>query len=279
MKRFLLGIGIWSFGALSAFAADLPTKAPPPVAPVSNWTGVYIGGDVGGEWTNSSWTTTCLQNPLAIGTVVCPNNFPNRLIQNNPAGFNNSGFRAGVFAGANWQVSSWVVGIEGDVHWADIKKTRAGIPGAEDFTVAGAPGLDSSSIDANADGSLRLRGGFLVIPTVLLYGTGGIAVAHVEATAHCGTAFTVGWCAPNVGVTQSSSENRVGWTVGAGVEAMIVSNWLLRGEYRYADYGSFSSTVLNNGQVDAVTFNTKFRTNTAMIGVAYKFGGPILAKY
>jgi hypothetical protein len=44
------------FGA-SALAADLPTKAPlyTPIAASSyNWSGLYIGANFGGEWTNGN---------------------------------------------------------------------------------------------------------------------------------------------------------------------------------------------------------------------------------
>ena len=48
------------FGATCAFAADLPAPAPIPppayVPPVYNWTGFYIGGNVGAGWSGLSGT-------------------------------------------------------------------------------------------------------------------------------------------------------------------------------------------------------------------------------
>jgi len=47
-----------------AFAADLPTKAPlAPVVTPPNWTGLYIGGSVGGRWADTTWTTTAIGDP------------------------------------------------------------------------------------------------------------------------------------------------------------------------------------------------------------------------
>ena len=62
MKRLLLTVGAAAMMfAGAASAADLPartyTKAPPPVVEVYNWTGFYIGGNVGGVWERDSGTT------------------------------------------------------------------------------------------------------------------------------------------------------------------------------------------------------------------------------
>ena len=81
--------------------------------------------------------------------------------------------------------------------------------------------------------------------------------------------------------TETASQDRVGWTLGGGVEAMFASNWLLRGEYRYADFGSMTFTrfVGPVTNIDAFTATVSYRTHTALIGLAYKFGGPVVAKY
>jgi outer membrane immunogenic protein len=56
-------------GAISsASAADLPTKAPPYIAPVAvppNWSGFYVGLNAGGVWsdTNMDWRL----NPVGFG--------------------------------------------------------------------------------------------------------------------------------------------------------------------------------------------------------------------
>jgi outer membrane immunogenic protein len=43
----------------AASAADIPAKAPAPVStplPAYNWTGFYVGGNVGGAWSTTDWT-------------------------------------------------------------------------------------------------------------------------------------------------------------------------------------------------------------------------------
>src|SRR5437016_82031 len=50
-----------SLGAVQAIAADLPARGPvykaPPAPLAFSWTGCYIGGNVGGLWLKSDWTT------------------------------------------------------------------------------------------------------------------------------------------------------------------------------------------------------------------------------
>lgn len=292
MKKLILSAAIVPLLSFAAYAADLPnTKGPPtfaPPPPAFSWTGFYIGGEVGARWSDPTWSTTCLQPGL--GGAACPTNFPTRLAFNNPESFDSTSVKGGILVGYNFQIGQqWVVGIEGDWQYGDNQATRAGIPGAEDPTVAGEPGLDSSGVRQTWDASIRGRAGFLITPNALLYGTGGVAFTHLEATALCGTAFPTGWCTgadPLHGIPQSASSNRVGWTVGGGLEYMITPNWLVRAEYRYADYGSYSSTLFSGvvADVDAISFTTHLRTNTASVGVAYKFDlfappAPVVAKY
>jgi outer membrane immunogenic protein len=271
-KLAALLAGALSLGLVTAAsAADMAVKARPVAPlPVFSWTGFYIGGAIGGRWTDNSWNTSCQETGFAATCVV----FADRFATNNSQKFNSSAFRGSIYGGYNWQVATWVVGLEGDFGWADNKKTNAGIPGLESPTVVGAPGLDTSTVKQTWDGSFRGRIGFLVTPSVLFYGTGGVAFAHVEASSHCGTAFPVGWCtAVNVGRTDTTSSDRVGWTVGGGIEAMLAPNWLLRGEYRYADYGNLNFVQLQGPviNVDAFTASVKYRTHTALVGLAYKF--------
>ena len=69
-----------------------------------------------------------------------------------------------------------------------------------------------------------------------------------------------------------------GWTIGAGIEARLWSNWFARAEYRYADFGTrtYTNTVVNTvpnvGQfVYLDTYSVHLRTQTALLGLAYKF--------
>jgi outer membrane immunogenic protein len=54
--RLLAGIAITAIMAGSAFAADMPLRAPPPVL-AYDWSGFYIGGVIGGGWTRTDIST------------------------------------------------------------------------------------------------------------------------------------------------------------------------------------------------------------------------------
>src|SRR3977135_2465904 len=87
MKRFLLGsVGLAAMIAGPAMAADMPLKAPPPVA-IFSWTGCYVGAHVGGKSGRGT--------PTAGSMTV-------------------SGALGGGQIGCNYQVGTWVFGIEGD---------------------------------------------------------------------------------------------------------------------------------------------------------------------
>ena len=142
MKKFLLSAVAFTALAAPALAADMPartyTKAPvftPPQA-IYNWTGFYIGGHLGGAFSDG-----------------------------NSLEGNNGRFLGGVQAGFDYQFApSWVLGIEAQYSWMDRNTTNFGFPGA---TVV-------SSTGANQLGSVTGRLGYTWGPA-LLYAKGGYA--------------------------------------------------------------------------------------------------------
>ena len=253
-------------------------KAPPltPAVAVYNWTGVYVGGEVGGKWTTDDWTTTCVDaGGPPLGTCGSPLSliaFPGVPDSTAANTFKTSGLRAGVYGGVNIQATpSWVVGIEGD--WAGYKKTStvAGIRGCSTNACSGL-GADVSgdftSVKFGDDYSVRLRAGYLVLPTVLAYGTGGVAFQHISTTMAC-TGATSPACLFDHMETQNNT--LLGYTVGGGLEWRVAQNWLLRGEYRYSNFGTLKSTFFGNSGDLEVSSNQKVSTQIATGGIAYFF--------
>src|ERR1700722_20335547 len=107
MKRvFLSAAGFVPLGlAGSAVGADLaPAPAP---APVYRASGYCTDAHVGGGWAGNQSTEIAPGTAaFPVGTVFTKNNL--------------SGVLGGVQGGFNWQVSSLVVGVEGEYSWANI---------------------------------------------------------------------------------------------------------------------------------------------------------------
>jgi len=269
-------VGIASALSVNArvLAADLPEKTVyqvPVVAPVWSWSGIYIGGDVGAKWANTTWTTTSIALP-GFAVVVD---------RSSPRDYDSSGLRLGGYVGHSWQFAPrWVVGVEADWAYANKKVATAGIPGCSILCIVGfpGPGADASSVKMGWDASARARVGFLVLPNLLAYGTGGIAWQHFEASATCQHSGPDPICIILPGspfATVTNKVTRTGWTIGGGLEARISGNWLLRGEYRYSDFGTWGNAFnlgLPSGSPTIVNSQLKITTQIATLGIAYKFG-------
>jgi outer membrane immunogenic protein len=254
----------------TAQAADVNVasvnKAPPPIG--SSWTGFYAGLGAGFRTSRTDLTTTSATfgTPPTTVTLVAPSQ-----------PFDGTGFRVAPYVGFNWQFAPrWVAGIEGDAAVASQTTTRAGFassPGRE----ASFDNSDSLAVKATWDASLRLRLGYLLTPATMMYGTGGVAWQHFQVKSTCaGLGCGQAELTPAV---ITDSRTRTGWTLGGGLETAVGDHWLLRVEYRYADFGEPDSAIVrttpfsNSPLVD--NFDVAVRTHTATFGLAYKFGDPI----
>jgi outer membrane immunogenic protein len=72
--------------------------------------------------------------------------------------------------------------------------------------------------------------------------------------------------------------------VGAGLETLLWSNWFVRAEYRYADFGtaSFTDSIFAPAPrlsvcpgcvpgTTTATFDVHMQTHTALFGLGYRF--------
>jgi outer membrane immunogenic protein len=150
-KKLLLGVAVLVLGSAPVFAADMPArvpvaKAPPPIAQLFDWSGLYVGVSGGYGWGDSSHSES---GGLANGN------------------FDANGWLLGGTLGYNWQAGQTVLGIEGDWSWANL-----------DGTGASASGPISTELNWLATG--RVRAGYAV-DNYLFFVTGGAAWGKVEA--------------------------------------------------------------------------------------------------
>ena len=234
MRRILfagaLSLAIATIAASApVVAADLP-QAPPPMprapafvpVPVYNWSGFYVGINGGWGFGTSNWT-----NSLA----------------GNSGDFNLSGGVAGGTVGANWQINQFVVGVEGDIDWANINGSTSN-------------GLCVGTTCTTKNtwlGTIRGRAGFAA-DRVLFYGTAGGAFGSIQAS---GAAFT------------NTTSTQFGWTAGAGIEGALTDNLTARIEYLYVDLGNDTCSVV----CFAGSTNVSFKTSLVRAGLNWKFGG------
>jgi outer membrane immunogenic protein len=253
MRRSLLLAALCAAVSVQvASAADMPTKAPAyaPVAPIAmyNWTGFYVGGQVGGGWARNQVTNV-------DGNV----NFPPGFVSNT---INSSGFLGGGYAGYNYQINQFVIGIDGDYSWASL--TGSG-------TDTGPTGFTSTKNDKfKWVATLTGRLGYAV-NNWLFFGKGGWAWAGFNATS---SSFNVAGANVSNG---TNSTTRNGWTLGTGVEWGFARNWAAKLEYDYvrfntANYNATDTSVLPvPGIVTTPARSATSSLNMVKLGVAYRF--------
>jgi len=247
-------IAILAFAtATSASAADLPAPLPERTRvyiPSYVWTGFYLGGHVGGAWGDQT-VTTVLDNPLL------------------PAGAqwksNAHGVLAGGQVGVNYQAGAWVVGVEGDLSWADADSS-ATIP-----TLVPGTSLNTT-INTNFLATLAGRLGY-AWNAVLLYGKGGIAWTNASYTAQILTAGAA------TAASTITSDDRRGWTAGGGVEFAFAGDWSGKVEYDYYDFGTKQFFFNLPGNLTNVGIRSRFHTVKGGLNYHFNWGGPVSVRY
>ena len=250
MKRILLSTV--SLGVLSlvspAFAADLPyAKAPSAATAVYDWTGVYVGAFGGGAFGNHNVNN-------ALGSSSPFTNFT--------ANYSSQGGLAGGEAGYNWQSGMYMVGIEGDLFWSGVRGNDASQIAAGNFAI--------TSVDADNlrwGGTVRVRGGFTV-DRWLMFFTGGYAFGNIQ---HTNTD-------PVNGVDRFTVHAN-GLTAGGGIAYAITNNVSTKIEYRYYNFNGYhrpGNPLTPNGQLP---YTTETTYSVVTLGLDFKFGGPVVAKY
>jgi outer membrane immunogenic protein len=249
----------------------------------SGWTGFYVGGQIGGKTVTDDWTTTCVDeggppggtcgNPTVFNFAGAPDATAIRT-------FKHTNGRYGGYIGAQLQYNPVLVfGVEADVAFFNQSTTVAGLLGCSTLAcnTLSFPPLDLSGdftrVTSGSDSSIRFRLGYLVTPAVMAYLAGGAAFQKVEATMACTAppAANSPACTGFNNHFDSQSEWLSGYTIGGGAEWKLLPNWLIRGEYRFSDFGTLSHTFFRfSGEIE-VQANVKVRSQTATAGIAYLF--------
>ncbi|MGO4571512.1 outer membrane protein [Microvirga sp. 2TAF3] len=232
LLSLLAGTAALAIAASAAQAADLPSRrAPAPIiaaVPVFTWTGFYLGVNAGAGWQNQNDRTVFIPGATpgfgpGGATIISTNN-------------NDVGFVGGAQAGYNYQIGSFVVGLE-----ADIQGTSFGGNNRTAFVTGTVPaGFIAASRDNGLDwfGTVRARAG-VAFDRALIYATGGFA-------------YGGGGDNNNFNGLVNSNDTRTGWVVGGGVEYAFTNNLTAGVEGLYVNLGRSG----NNGVVGTLANGT-----------------------
>jgi outer membrane immunogenic protein len=225
-RRLLASVAFTALALGPALAADIPMSRhiPPARAPAYvpffSWNGLYIGINGGYGSGRSNWTDT-------VTTATTGD-------------FDLDGALVGGTLGYNMQLGSFVLGIETDIDWSDIKGST---------TVGCAVACQTAN---DWLGTLRGRLG-LALDRFMPYVTGGVAYGHVKGTM--------------TGVGSFGSTN-VGWTAGGGLEYAFLNSWSVKLEYLYVDLGKATCDAICSG---GNPFDVEFTSHLMRAGLNYKF--------
>jgi len=197
-----------TLGALAASAtaafADGMYAARPSYAPLAfSWAGLYIGGNVAYAWAQSEHCEGA--------NVPCSGGAPN-FPEADPRG----GF-GGLTAGYNYQTGRFVLGIEGDYNFTNLKDTT---PSTATFGCAG-----GCTTELGNFGTVRGRLGYAYW-TTLTYFTVGLA--FTEWRGKIGSPV----------VLQASSSTETSVVIGGGFEYAFFPRWSAKVEYLHIFEGA-----------------------------------------
>jgi len=168
---------------------------------------------------------------------------------------------AGIRAGNNWQNGSFVFGLETDAQVTTLSSRF-------NTTLTGnlvPPPTATANGEVEWYGTVRGRLGWAPGPW-LLYGTAGLAYGTVDVNSSLtGTAGTL---------SSQTSDSRIGWVAGGGIEYLVRPNVIVSAAYQYVDLGtvSFNATDLTATLTQSGSAHAHFQT--AMVGVSWLFTPP-----
>jgi opacity protein-like surface antigen len=254
---------------LALFSPHGPAKEAAPPAPPPSWSDVYVGLNGGGAWSNprsivQPWPFGPAAASPAIAASATPINQTNHL----------AGFIGGLQIGANWKFAdSFLVGAEADLH---------GVSGNTDtkwqaaLTAAGGDSFATyaqRTATLNYLGTIRGRLGYLVTPTLAVYGTGGMAYGGVTSNAALFTRRIGG--TNQTLVNPVYQDSLIGWTAGGGAEWMFTPDWSVKIDYLRYDLGTAQASTFfvqpNGFYAYGATSSTRFNGNLIHAGVNRHF--------
>jgi outer membrane immunogenic protein len=298
---FAIAIAAAALSITPAAAADLgrfPPQArfypPTPMLRVYNWTGCYLGGQLGGAFANNhinGQVTTSGSDPVTgnpTNTAVMTTNID----QN--AG--STAVIAGGQGGCDLQFArNWVIGAQLDGAWTHLNGSQAvsastGLPEQGSMNLS-ANAIVQANIIATATGRIGWAANFDDIAG-LFYLKGGAAFINYDTYRINGQSSIISCAAfdPKSGCTAfnspvntavnftAPSASRWGWTIGLGTEWVVDGNWSIFGEWDFLNFANHNVTF-TDANFGSTQFSARQSINEVKVGVNYRFGNPLPQQY
>jgi opacity protein-like surface antigen/outer membrane protease len=216
-----------------------------------NWSGLYVGGHLGGAWSTAAWADP-------FGATLSPDGSVNF------AGFGDvtkaHGPLGGVQAGANWQFGPWVYGLEGEASYTGLR--------GDNTCFSGIGGINCEHV-VNALATLAGRAGFAWDRSLFYLKAGG---AWTNTTYNLdGNTFGL-----SLGLA-STHIDTLGWVAGIGLEYAITDHWTTRFEYDHIDLANVTPSFPTLPIVNTQRLRISQSVDTLELGVNYKLDWPALA--
>ncbi len=256
--RWLMCAFIVAGCAQGAAAADMPLLRGSntfDVGPQVRWDGVYFGAQVGysvagADFTNATGSLSALITGLPFLTTT-----------STPLGTDDKpSAHFGGFVGYNTVWDGAVLGVEANYNHYNAQMTSTNIIGGSYLAADGNTYPYSANGTANVRvtdvGTFRVRGGWAT-GNFMPYGFVGLAVARAEIDRSVTATFSppLGLPAPPAVTfgTSQTGQFAYGWTAGVGLDIALMSNFFLRAEYEYIQFGDFQQVNIHmhNARVGA----------------------------
>lgn len=227
-----------------------------------DWTGFYIGGNLGASWGDTNLGTRVERGNGAVFIPPTDISIINAPFSEDD---NDTGFTGGVQAGYNFQSGNIVFGIETDGGWMDIGQSRSNTYSLTPILTTPVSATVSQEVKTDWVWTVRPRIGYASGPW-MIYGTAGLAVSRVKVDA----SFVDTRVPPN-SANFSDADTKTGWTGGIGGAYAFSDNMSVRGEWLYVDLGDVRASWVTPNGYAAFTTEADTRANLLRIGVDYKF--------
>lgn len=271
MKKLKTSVALAALAAIILAAPAVAADIEAPVPEAANWTAFHVGVGGGGTYGFADENSEAyFHDHNQIGEI---NGI--FLEGESSSDLGDAGFFGTVEAGFDYQMDSFVVGLLANY---DFGKTKMKHEHGEFVNDNNGNILDDGTYktewEIGDSWGIGGRLGFLVHESALVYALGGYTQAKIKGEVDLQSSNNNGFV---LGTSHSDSSWEDGWFVGGGVEALLTENISLKGEYRYADYGTVkmeSDDFDNfNGNIhDGSSQEADITVHSVRAVLSYRFG-------